>query len=123
MTTNEYSLNNIALGQYHSLKPARYSRIQRMELRQTDENDGRGPIAYIDLVLGSEHQEATRLYLSFSGVLNVRLTPPPRMLLSLSLLTISDVRDRQWEGVSYEVKETEHDTLSFLCRDFAASIK
>ena len=64
-----------------------------------------------------------RLFLTFSGVLNLRLTPPQRMVLSMCQLEIHSIKDRQWEGANYSVKEVEDEMISFLCRNFTARVE
>jgi len=125
MITDDDLRNDPNLAHYYALRRGqKFHHVERLELRQTDGFGWRGDIASLEVVLSSaEPNDGRILKLTFNGVLNLRLTPPPRMVISLTTLEVSPVRDLQWEGVSYSVKETDEDTLAFLCRDFTADIR
>jgi len=118
---DEDSFLNPLLAQYYSLRPADFHDVERLEIRQTTGDEGY--VTYLNIeVRHIDSRETHNLLLSFEGVLNLRLTPPARMALQIITLEIRSVRSQQWEGVNYSVKEIEHDTLSFLCRDFTAQL-
>lgn len=60
--------------------------------------------------------------LLLSGVVNFRLVPWSSFV-KFPFIEIKAIDDRQWEHLQYEVQETENNTLSFLCRDFEASVE
>jgi len=39
------------------------------------------------------------------------------------LLDVRDASDRQWDKVAFEVRDTENDTMSFLCQDFSFIVR
>lgn len=121
MITEEDLIKDPTLAKYYGLRPGRFHHVESLVLRQSDEYGGYGNIASLDLIVSSD-QEVAQLHLKFSGVLNLRITPPDRMVINLSSLEIFPIRDLQWEGVCYKVRETEDNTLSFLCRDFSAEL-
>lgn len=75
----------------------------------------------IDLRLGLRGNAAypqRRLALAFFGVSRFRFVPGPFVPVRV-LLEIVCIRDRQWEGVAYQVFNVEQDVeLSFYCRAF-----
>lgn len=110
-----------AISHYYSLKPITFYWVERLDIRQTSPDD------YYELTLEMEMrhmdpQDKRRLLLKFDGVVNLRLTPPQRMVLSMTQLEISSIKDMHWEGLKYSVKEVEDETISFLCHSFSASI-
>jgi hypothetical protein len=110
------------VAQYYELRPLDFDEVERLELRQSAADEGFETALEIAL-RPIDARRADRLVLSFAGVLNLRLTPPERRVIQFVLLEIHCVRDRQWEGVSYSVMETENHTISFLCREFSANIE
>ena len=71
----------------------------------------------------SNSNNKKKLMLKFKGVVNLQITPPERCPIYFSQLEIYSIKDRQWEGVRYSVKEVENDTISFLCKNFTVSIE
>lgn len=122
MTTHEDSLSDPLVAQYYSLKPFNFHDVERIEVRQTTSDEGY--TTFLDMeVRHINLEENRRLFLTFNGVLNLRLTPPMRMVIQIITLEVRSIKERQWEGANYSVKETEHDTVSFLCRDFTAVVR
>jgi len=55
----------------------------------------------------------------FSGVRNLKYITDSFSVLYFSFLEIVSVEDRQWEGINYQVFESEQDSdFSFYCREF-----
>ena len=122
MMTPEDPLSDPLVARYYSLKPGTFHDVEKIEIRQTTRDEGYA--TFLDMEVRHINPEEDRhLFLTFNGVLNLRLTPPMRMVIQLSDLEIRSVEERQWEGVTYSVKETEHDTISFLCHDFTAIVR
>lgn len=95
---------------YWSLNPREFHLLDRLVLSQTYPAKRSSELLSLDLVLRSkETSDRRRLYLSFNGVEDLQLTPHAS-LIQLLLLEIRSIRDRQWENLKYEVKETEEDT-------------
>ena len=106
---------------YYSLQPFTFHHIERLELRQPPPEEGY--VTFLEMVLRSvDPAEKKRLFLGFNGVLNLRLVPPLRMPLYMCQLEIRSIKDRQWEGANYSVKEVEDEMISFLCRDFTCRV-
>jgi hypothetical protein len=123
ISEDDFQLDPV-LGHFYGLSPESFTYVERFELRHTDEYGGYGHIAFVNIELSSSMTcETLRLHLTFSGVLNLRLIPRMGKAISFNPLKISSVRDLQWEGAYYEVKETEGETISFMCRDFTAELK
>jgi hypothetical protein len=53
----------------------------------------------------------------FSSVSNLSIREFGGGITQVMCLVIEDVREWQCENVVYRVSESEHDTISFLCRD------
>ncbi|HEY3266218.1 MAG TPA: hypothetical protein VGM37_04780 [Armatimonadota bacterium] len=72
--------------------------------------------------MSREPGDPRRLHLAFHGVRNLRIAQPEGAMLSGLYLDIRDIRNRQWEGIAFEVVETEEDVIHFICRSFEARI-
>ncbi len=108
------------IADYYSLRPFTFDRVIRLDIRQDWEN---GVVTSVEMELRpTDTADRRRLLLNFEGVLNLRLTPPQRMVLCLPQLEIRSIRDRQWEGAHYSVKEEEEEIISFLCRRFTSEV-
>jgi hypothetical protein len=66
-----------------------------------------------------DDQKRSELILTFQGVRNVRFAAAGVQ----PLLEIRHTSGQQWEGVRYEVRDRENDTIYFLCNDFSASVR
>jgi hypothetical protein len=109
--------------QYWSLNPREFHILDRLIMSQTYPAKRPTEILGLELVLRSkEAADRRRLVLSFSGVEELQVTPHASLIQFL-MLEIRSIRDRQWENLKYEVKETEEDTLSFYCASFEANIE
>ncbi len=112
--------NDPAIDHYHSLRPRAFEYIARLELQQARE----AGIWRFDLQIelyATDESNPQRLQLSFIGVRDFKYVPASAFDLSVSLLEIVSIADRQWEGVHYQVFNDEQDAdLSFYCFDFSA---
>ena len=112
-----------AMSQYWSLNPREFYLLDQLILSQTYPAKRSTEILTLELVLRPiEAMDRRRLVLSFSGVEELQVTPHASLIQFL-MLEIRSIRDRQWENLKYEVKETEEDTLSFYCASFEANIE
>ena len=109
---------------YYALHPVDFSVLVSLCLEQRFPSQNEPAHQLLQLELRPiDEADPRRLVLSFSGVQQLRLTPIPSSVMSLSPFDILSIRDRQWEEVNYEVREIEQeDQLSFLCRDFDAGV-
>lgn len=85
-------------------------------------NDGKMDDTFrIDLKLEMHRVDAdsgVRLSLAFFGVRELVLRQPHLSELHIGVLKINSIRDRQWDGLNYQVADSEKEILSFLCLDF-----
>ena len=106
---------------YYSLQPFKFHHVERLEIHQISPEEGY--VTFLEMVLRhSDPADNRRLFLKFEGVLNLRITPPMRAPLYMTQLEIGSIRDRQWEGANYSVKEVEDEAISFLCRYFTSTV-
>ncbi len=103
---------------YVSLKPSRFGRLTRFEWSLVSLDEGYNSHLVVHLSrLGAGTDE---LILNFKGVQSVQFSPGGLLAV---LIAVRDVSDRQWEQVAFEVKDTENDTISFLCHDFSFIVR
>jgi hypothetical protein len=99
-----------AIAHYLALHPWDYYDLERFEFVP--------PLAYLVTATTGTGQglalrapaTAGRLTLTFFGVEQLRFRPDGDICFHLS---ITSIRDRQWERLKYLVHEEEHDTLRF----------
>lgn len=113
---------NIKIEHYYALKPVDFSILERLELSQTVPPQQSPSDLSLQIVLRSHRRDDQHLCLSFSGVVNFRLAPWSSFV-QFPFIEIKAIGDRQWEHLQYEVQEAENNTLSFVCRDFEASVE
>ena len=106
--------------QYNALKPIRFTLMKQFEWSTVPLASGYSQHLLLHLTSLQDDQNKADLILNFQGVRNIRFTASQ---LAQPLLEIRDVSSQQWDGVSYEVRDVENDTISFLCRDFSASLR
>ena len=112
-----------AVRHYWSLNPREFHILDQLILSQTYPAKRSTELLTLELVLRSkEVTDRRRLVLTFSGVEELQVTPHASLIQFL-MLDIKSIRDRQWDYLKYEVKETEEDTLSFYCESFESRIK
>jgi hypothetical protein len=111
-----------AIAHYLALHPWDYYDLERIEFVP--------PLAYLVTATPGAGQDrelrlalrapatAGRLTLTFFGVEQLRFEPQGDICFHLS---ITSIRDRQWERLKYLVHEEEHDTLRFYCAQFEAA--
>lgn len=101
---------------YVSLKPYHFNHLRRFDLKQAEE--------YQTLILELEDEtESGLLTLTFEGIHELGFLPRGFQPIPLYLEIVSIV-ERQWEGMNYQVFNSEQDVkLSFYCRHFRASVQ
>lgn len=101
---------------FHSLHPFQFCRLCRLDLQQNEDSQ--------TLILKLEHEtEARRLMLRFEGVIGLEFSPNGFQPVPL-YLEIAWIGDRQWQGINYQVFNTEQDVaLSFHCREFQVDVE
>jgi hypothetical protein len=108
---------------YYSLDPKRFSILERFEVRQ-NHPVGEQPEISLKIELSSPiENEERKLLLSFFCVRGLRFTQEASSLLQLTLITIESIRRDGWEGLHYQAREEEEDSLYLYCRDFSASLE
>jgi hypothetical protein len=115
------SNEDIRIKAYDALQPSDYRDVERITIDQSDDHDGYE--VTLRLMLRPVTVEDHRLALTFHGVVNLALTPPPRFALQLPFLTIRSISDLGWERIHYSVKDEENEVLSFLCESFDARVE
>jgi hypothetical protein len=106
--------------QYVALNPIRFHLMSRFEWTTIPLVSGYSQQLLLQLTPLRDNQKRSELILTFQGVRNVRLAAAR---LVQPLLEIRDTSGQQWEGVRYEVRDRENDTIYFLCNDFSASVR
>jgi len=110
--------------EYYSLHPVSFTFVEDFHVRQVRKSKSDAYEVYLDMELRHQNAEDSRhLILSFQGVRNIRFTPPTRMIIQMIHLEITSIRANGWEGINYDVRETENDTLSFSCEGFTAEVR
>lgn len=101
---------------YTSLKPFQFNQLRRFELKQAKESQ--------TLILDLENETEThQLTLTFEGIHGLEFLPRGFQPIPLYLEIVS-IADRQWEGMNYQVFNSEQDvSLPFYCRYFQANVQ
>lgn len=118
-------IKDLLINRYDDLGGAKFKMLSRMEIEVAQpsslaEKTGEVTLSLELSAIGSE--DTRKLYMTFRGVQNLRLTPPESSVIYLSQLSIINISDRQWENVNYIVEEKEDKTLSFACSSFDTRI-
>jgi hypothetical protein len=74
----------------------------------------------LKLHITSAHDYDGVLVLHFEDVRSFRFSASG---IVQPLPEVGDVSSQQWDGVIYEFRDGENDTVFFLCRDFHASVE
>ncbi len=106
--------------QFYALKPIRFNLLSRFEWVTVPLVQGYSLRLVLYLRSIRDSAVGSELVLDFQNVRNLRFAAAG---LVQPLIEIKDVSAQQWEGVTYEVRDGEHDTIVFLCRDFSASVR
>jgi hypothetical protein len=118
MTTKDVKIEH-----YYALKPIRFPVLAKLELYQEVPPRQSPSDLSLEIELRSgKNTDSSRLCLSFSGVVSLRLVPSSSFV-QFPFLEIRSIRDRHWENLRYEVEDIESNTLSFFCKDFDATLK
>jgi hypothetical protein len=80
----------------------------------------RGYALHLTLHMASAQDGESELILHCEDVRSLRFSASG---ILQPLLEVGDVSSQQWDGVIYEFRDSENDTLFFLCRDFQVSIQ
>lgn len=94
---------------------SRFSDVR--EVRYFHEEDREGYLRpVVELTLAAEDGSKALVSLRAHGVQNFRaqLSGSPSQVMGLE---IESIRDRQWEGLNWELHDYEDERLEFLCRD------
>jgi hypothetical protein len=100
---------------YYSVKPARFNFVTRFEWSVAPLREDYSPQLLMHLTSVSKIESGVELILNFRGVRNLRFGA---IGIVQPLLEIRDVSDGQWDRVTFEVRDIENETISFLCQDF-----
>ena len=101
---------------YYSVMPTRFNLVTRIQWTLLSDFSRR-----LELDLrSSKDSDTVQLNVVFIDTRNVQISAAG---LVQPFLEIRDVSDRQWDGVVYGVRDTEKETMSFLCRDFSFSVE
>src|SRR5579863_7473523 len=104
---------------YNSLPLTRYPHLTELTIRQVDRDEGDYQLNITLALRGTD--DLGLLKIQFIDVRSLKLETPGT--LEFLLFKIYDIRDQQWEGVAYRVREDEHDYISFYCRDFTVRLE
>lgn len=106
---------------YYALGPTQYPVMSRIELRQATYNSGAFPEFILEMHLArSPGCDLEHVRMRFENVRQFRLLQPQWSVFQVEPFDIKSIRDSQWEGINYEVKERE--LLSFICRMFTVTL-
>ena len=106
--------------QFYALKPIRFDLLNRFEWVAIPLVQGYSQRLVLHLTPSRDEAIGPELVLGFEDVRNLRFAAEG---LVQPLIEIKDVSAQQWDGVTYEVRDREHDTIFFLCRDFSALVR
>ena len=106
--------------QFYALKPVRFSLLSHFEWTTVPLVQGFSQRLVLHLTSMEDSAIGSELVLDFLDVRNLRFAAAG---LLQPLIEIEDISAKQWDAVTYEVCDQEHDSLSFLCRDFSASVR
>lgn len=67
----------------------------------------------------TEARGAKTIFAEFSGVSNLRIEGFGGGITQLLLLEVKDIRYKQLDRLSYEIRELEANAISFMCRSAA----
>jgi hypothetical protein len=107
------------ISHYHSLEPRQFPIILQVVMQQLTTLP---PHLTLTLELGAAAGDGRRLRIVCTNVCQLRIVQPPLSLVQIPWLEIRSIRDRQWEGLAYQVHDPEDDILMFLCADFHAAL-
>jgi hypothetical protein len=113
-----------AIRLYHSLDPARYPVLRKLEVCQLHLPEADRPpemLLFMELLPRNSRGDKS-LSLRFSGVRELKFDLPAISLCEITLLTISSIRSRGWENLNYSVRDEEEESLSFECERFEVSL-
>ena len=87
---------------------------ERFEVTWPRDDDNKGATVEIQLL---DQANCKRLKLGFTGVTGIMRGDVSFNWYSCYLM-IRDIRDRQWDSLSYEVFDTEDEWFRFYCHDY-----
>jgi hypothetical protein len=102
-----------------NLGRSRYGVLKSLELSRSFGPEGSSGYT-LRMVLVRNDLETPGLNVTFEGVRNLKIENIEHM--DVLVLDITSIRERQLEGLNYQVVENEEDAISFLCRDFKAFV-
>jgi hypothetical protein len=100
---------------YRSLDPRQYPWLASLALSESE--GGR-----LDVEMSFRDEGVGRIIVECAGVRAFRFTQPWTSDMKLQWLDVTDIRDRQMEGVGFEVVDFERLWLSFTSATFAARV-
>ncbi len=90
--------------------------IEKMSFQVVEGPDR--PVQELELQMRTERRDpAARIRLRFIGVHKLRIEDWPPGEVSLGSFEILDIRDRQLEGLNWQIQDYEQDAISFFCRN------
>lgn len=108
---------------YYSLDPTRFSVLERLEVCQSHFPGEQPDLSLKIELLPPARDDERKLLLSFSGVRGLRFEQEATSLLQMVFITIDSIKGNGWEGLNYEVREEEENSLSFVCQSFDAFLE
>ena len=105
---------------YYAIKPVRFNWMTRFEWSVDTAGPGLSRTLTVHLTSSENSESGAELVMSFRDVTNLRFEAAGMVQ---PLLEVRDISERQWEGVKFEVRDSENETISFLCRDFSFSVR
>lgn len=70
------------------------------------------------LIVGLPASGGERVAVRFRGVRNMRFRSEVTELSELPVVMATDISDRGWEDIRFEVRDTEEEVFSFYCREY-----
>ncbi len=102
---------------FNSIYNTNFKVVSKISIVQTTQFD-RTPEIDLEVDLQPIQLASKRLRIQFVCVRIMRIVQPSLSLFTVPLLTIKLIDDRQWEGLRYQVKDEEEESLSLVCKDF-----
>jgi hypothetical protein len=107
-----------AVERYWALAPGDYPLLDRLTVRGVEERGGEA----VELELVFAGKGDGRLVVRCSGVRKLEFVQPWTSNMLVGSLRVTDISDRQWERIWFEVRDEEEECVSFICETFDAEV-
>ncbi len=90
--------------------------VEKMTLQVVE--DILQPMQVLELEMRTDRRDPpARIHLRFTGVQDLRIKDWPSGQVEVPGFEVFDIRERQLEGFSWQIRDYEEDVIGFFCRD------